>query len=1321
MHGSLPTTLTDAFRRSRSQNRGVLFALAGGRRRELSYSDLWDLACTRLGELRASGLHRGDRALIVTDDLERFIVHFWACLLGGIVAVPIATPGNREIALKLAGIVATLGDPWLLTDETVLSRLPTLAQELDDTSRTLLLALERKSVLAEVPEASEIRDDVGIAPVRPDDVAFIQFSSGSTGNPKGVTLTHDNLIQNLRAIVGHLDIEGNGGNDRLLSWMPVTHDFGIIWFHLFPVAYGLDHCLLPTRVFIRNALSWLQWASEFRATVLGGPTFAYRHVLKSLDRSVDHGWDLSAVRMITNGAEPIIPQLNGAFMAALAPYGLRPASMTPAYGLAEATLVVTLSSIDALPRVMEVDRLTASPGDRVRFVDGNSETDSLAFVDVGIPVADTEVRIADDGRGWYGDDTVGVIKVRGPGVMRGYVNAPEVTAATIDADGWLDTGDLGFLHDGHLVITGRRKDVIIVNGVNFYPQDIERVASEVEGLDLNKVMACAVPRPDGDGEALALFVQFRRAIEAFVPLAGKVSDKVVREVGIPVDFCLPVPRIPRTTSGKLQRFKMARQFIEGAFDTAVSDLDRLRGGEGEALRDAWLSGDRRTVLDALLDEAARIGPGGAPLADRPLMDSGFTSMRLVELHERIDRALGLDLPVTLMFDCPTPSALADALIAAKKSDGKEAAPASIRASKREHGDSFAAAVIGFGLRLPGGIANLADLGQALEEGVDAVTDVPADREWPEAAVAEMATARGGWLQDISAFDARLFRISPVEAEAMDPQQRLLLTTSWEAFEDAGIAPLSLEGSRTGVFVGIGSADYVQAQARTGDLSEVGPYSFTGTSASVAAGRLSFFYGLRGPCVATDTACSSGLVALHQALRSLRAGDCDTALVCGVNLMLSPEMTVSLTRMNALSAEGRCAAFGDSADGYVRGEGCVSVVLTRRDIAERRGRPAHAVILGGAVNHDGASNGLTAPNGAAQAELLRAALENAGVGPETVDYVEAHGTGTLLGDPVEAMALAQVFGTERPADRPLMIGSVKSNIGHLEAASGLAGFAKVAAAFALDRLPSSLHVETLNRRIPWNDIPLSVVGRTTSWPEIEGRPRRAGVSSFGMSGTNVHVVVEAPSRPGPVESAAPVDILLPVSAHSREALVSCAHRWADAVEVGGAESLVSLAHAAATGRAVLPFRTAVAGGDARTVAERLRAIDGRGLEAVTRTPRVVFAFPGQGSQLPRMGKALAERWPVFGESLLDSERRLAGHLDRPLTGLLWNLDAADLAATAIVQPVVVAFGLALADLLRDWGIEPSGTIGHSVGEIAAAIAAGAWIGAKVCVSPRRAGG
>ncbi|KUM68178.1 type I polyketide synthase [Streptomyces curacoi] len=723
----------------------------------------------------------------------------------------------------------------------------------------------------------------------------------------------------------------------------------------------------------------------------------------------------------------------------------------------------------------------------------------------------------------------------------------------------------------------------------------------------------------------------------------------------------------------------------------------------------------RAWLESAVAEAAGLDPLTVD-PDRPIAEFGLGSRQLVALAAELSTSTGRVLDPSLIFDHPTIAALAEAVF--DNGPAHQGAPVAAPADAPVRRDDDIA-VISMACRFPGRADDPEALWRLLAAGDDAITEVPAGR-WdteglydpdPEA-TGRAYSLRGGYLSGIDRFDAGFFGISPREAAAMDPQQRLLLQTGWEAIERAGIVPETLNGSSTGVYLGLYDSGYLASAA----LDQLDGHVGTGSASSVASGRIAYTLGLQGPAVTVDTACSSSLVALHLAARALAGGECDLALAGGATLLVTPRGHVEFSRLRGLSPSGRCSPFSADADGVVWAEGCGLVLLKRLADARRDGDRILAVVKGSAINQDGRSQGLSAPNGPAQQRVLRAALDAAGLQPHDLDHVEAHGTGTRLGDPIEGRALAAVFGPDRPAGRPLGVGSLKSNIGHTQAAAGIAGVIKTVLALRHERIPASLHAETPTEHIDWAHSGLRLLREAQPWPRHPERVRRAGVSAFGISGTNAHVVLEeAPEEPPQPPADPSGTILFPLSARTLPALRAQAGRLLETLADRPESPLPAVAATLAHHRAHFEHRAVVRASDHAELLTALRALTTDrpdtdlviGPQRALPAGKLAFVFPGQGSQWPGMARDLLDRDPVFADELDRCDAAL-----RPFTG--WSVTSVlrgDTGAPApdrvdVVQPALFAVMVSLAAVWRARGIRPDAVVGHSQGEVAAACVAGA---------------
>jgi amino acid adenylation domain-containing protein len=1246
----------------------IVHVRGDGDERIQTHRELRDESLRVAGGYLAAGIPPGDPVILLADRSDDFLPMFWGALAAGLVPVPLASDATR-----VRPVWDLLGRPPVVVDEAaerVLTGLP-------DQVRAVRPTDLRK----------------GLAPVRlprPPQVAFLQFSSGSTGTPRGIELTHANVLANLdqaRAAAGVTS------DDVLMSWMPYFHDMGLIGTHLMPLAARIKQVKLGPLSFAKRPGSWFEVAARHRATLLSAANFALALVVRRVPDETLAGLDLRSVRFVGVGAEPISPAVWAEFQRKVQVAGLDPRALQPVYGLAEATLGVTCPPLGEIAAPLLLDRSALSLG---TAVDAATGTDAVAVMDVGFPVPGCAVRIVGGDGATLGERRVGQVEVRGPNVARGYHRAPEETSATF-VDGWLRTGDLGFLRDGRLCVTGRDKDVVFVNGRKFHAPDLEEVVAATPGLAPGLVAVIGSTDPTDGGERVVVMVQAARPTAATaIGLLDRVAARVRQTLGHDDVRVLPLPpgAFPRTTSGKLQRRLLRDRFEAGAFAEIEAAVARARA-DCTTPAPTRAPAPRRGVERTIVDIWARVL--GRPAADIGLhekfMAIGGSSLRAMEVLVAVEEAFDMVVHPAVLHDCDTVAALADHVLAGQSPGAGAPGPPVPGA-----GPGTAVAVLGMACRFPGADTP-EEFWAQLATGQDAVTEVPASR-WP---TPPGAVARwGAFLTDPAGFDAGYFGLTDDEARATDPQARIFLELAHEALERAGYAGPRRRGRRIGVFVAVGESGYPELLARVAAAGADLPASaLVGNLRNLVAARVAQCLDLTGPALVVDTACSSALAALHLARRSIEAGECDLAVVGGVNVNLTPTGYGLLEAAQALSPTGRCHTFSAAADGFVPGEGGAAVVLGRLDDAHRHDDTVLALLRGTAMNNDGRSLSLMAPNPLLQREVIVEAYRAAGVDPDAVSYVEAHGTGTAIGDPIEVRSLAYAF-PPRADGRPRRVGSVKTNVGHLLNAAGMPSLIKVLLALRHRQLPPSLHHTPPSPRLDLAGAGWAPVTELDEWAETG--PLVAGVNAFGFGGTNAHAILEeAPPPPVPERSAANGPYLLTLSARSAPALQVAVLSLAAHLRANPGLDEADVCATAGTARDDGPHRLAVvAHGDlvARLAAEPAGTLVGG-------RPRLVFLLPGQGTQQVGQGRGLYASAPVF-RAVLDEASDVAGPVrGRSLTA--WCLDedvpAALLRRTEVTQPLLVALGIALARQLRAYGVTPDAVAGHSVGEIGAACVAG----------------
>jgi acyl-CoA synthetase (AMP-forming)/AMP-acid ligase II/acyl carrier protein len=645
---SQASTLSELLQTNAALPRSLIYLEGDSEQREVSYGELYERALGILYHLQRLGARRGDKLLLFLGNNEQFLDAFWAAILGGIVPVPVALGISDEHRHKLLRIARRLGEPYIYSERRPLERIGAFAAQVGETQ--LYEKLRARAFL--VDDLDDISRPGSVQQVSATDTAFIQFSSGSTSEPKGVVLSHGNVLANSYGVIEACALSPQ---DISLSWMPLTHDMGLIGFHIMMFARGVNTYLMPTELFVRRPLLWLTFAARVRASVLCSPNFGYKHYLKVLGERTPEGLDLAAVRLIFNGAEPISAELCEQFLTRLAPTGLPRNSMYPVYGLAEASLAVSFPQPGAPLRILALHRHRMSAGRSIEPVDASSP-DAVRLVSEGRPIPYCRVRIADADDRELPAGQIGDVHISGDNVTRGYYEDAAANAAAFTADGWLRTGDLGLMYQGELYITGRAKEIIFVNGQNYYPHDLEALVQHTAGLELGKVVAAGVRRPGSEVEQLVVFVLHRGSAEEFLPLGAQLSRLINEQTGLEVAEVVPVKRIPKTTSGKIQRHLLEENYADGEFDAELQQLAALR-----AAQRAPESATRSTIEDKLKSICdAALGGKRVDIHDN-LFEIGASSLKLIEIHEQIDREYPGKVDLTELFDFPTIAELAQHL------------------------------------------------------------------------------------------------------------------------------------------------------------------------------------------------------------------------------------------------------------------------------------------------------------------------------------------------------------------------------------------------------------------------------------------------------------------------------------------------------------------------------------------------------------------------------------------------------------------------------------------------------------------------------------
>ncbi|MGG1243184.1 amino acid adenylation domain-containing protein [Bacillus cabrialesii] len=1173
MYTSQFQTLVDVIReRSNISDRGIRFIESDKNETVVSYRQLFDEAQGFLGYLQHIGIQPKQEIVFQIQENKSFVVAFWACLLGGMIPVPISIGEDDDHKLKVWRIWNILNHPYLIASRKVLNKIKKYAEEHD--LHDFHQQLNGKS---DIIQDQTYDYPASLYEPDADELAFIQFSSGSTGDPKGVMLTHHNLIHNTCAIRNVLSIDSK---DSFLSWMPLTHDMGLIAYHLVPFLVGINQHLMPTELFIRRPILWMKKAHEHKASILSSPNFGYNYFLKFLKNEPD--WDLSHIRVIANGAEPILPELCDEFLTRCAAFNMKRSAILNVYGLAEASVGAASSKPEEefVPVYLHRDYLNL--GERAVNV-SKEDQNCASFVEVGQPIDYCQIRISDGANERVADGIIGHIEIKGDNVTQGYYNNPESTDKALTSDGWIKTGDLGFISkNGNLVVTGREKDIIFVNGKNVYPHDIERVAIEMKEVDLGRVAACGVYDQKTRNGDIVLFVVFKKSPEKFAPLVKEIKKHLYKRGGWSIKEVLPIRKLPKTTSGKVKRYELARQYEAGNFSIESAAINEFLESSPEKSEQTPI----HEIETELLSIFSHVLDGKKVHLTDSYFDMGANSLQLSQIAERVEQKFGRELAVSDLFTYPSITDLA-AYLSESRAEIKHDVTA-----KPSHVTPKDIAIIGMSLNVPGA-STKSDFWDLLEKGENAIREFPASRlkdaaDYLKSIQSEFngnQFVKGGYLDEIDRFDYSFFGLAPKTAQFMDPNQRLFLQSAWHAIEDAGYAGDSMNGSRVGVYAGYSKVGYDYERLLSANYPEELHQYIVGNLPSVLASRIAYFLNLKGPAVTVDTACSSSLAAVHMACKSLISGECEMALAGGIRTSLLP-LRIGL---DMESSDGYTKTFSKDSDGTGSGEGAAAVLLKPLQDAVRDGDHIYGVIKGSAMNQDGTTAGITAPNPAAQTEVIETAWKDAGIDPETLSFIEAHGTGTKLGDPVEFNGLCKAFEKYTAKKQFCAIGSVKSNIGHLFEAAGIVGLIKSVLMLNHKKNPPLAHFKEPNPLIHFHSSPFYINQEVAEFTPGD-EPLRGGISSFGFSGTNAHVVLEeytSQSEYAPENENEPH--LFVLSAHTKHSLYELAQQYRQYASDDSQASLKSICYTVSTGRAHLDHAIALIVSNKQELRDKLASV------------------------------------------------------------------------------------------------------------------------------------
>lgn len=1058
---------------------GTYYIYEDGEEEKVTYYAQRKIALGILDSLQKKGLKKGDYIIADVSHTKDYHVLMWACFYGGIIMTALPRPDfgmeNSETLQGIKGIWEMLGKPLLVTDKEMKN-------------------LYEKAWGHGAIEAMEELFSEGegmVAEILQEDAAYIQFSSGSTGNRKGAVLSNKNLIEASCSIV---DFEQCTKDEKPLMWLPHTHNFGAFTFCLLSVVLGVNSWSMKTETFVRNPLLFIEKVSRHQVTRLCTNNLGLEILLQLAAKVDTHMFELSHLAAIYIGAEKPSIKLMKAFITA---YHLKESIFRAGYGMSETVLTVASSQGFDSKEILCISRKEMGEHKKAVDVKGEDEEKGISLLEHGGPVTNITIGIFDEKNQLLEENEIGSIRIKSATVFKGYCNIKN--DESIFAHGWFITGDIGFIRDGKLYITGRSKDIIIVRGVNYMLTDLDVMVQNSLG---GKEKVAFISSEGEDGEELIGFLEqewSEQTEKLFYTLANKIKNYLLNQMGLEVKLIIPVPKMKMTASRKLDRYGMKKAYEEGKYREILQ-----KAQQWEQTPSSNKKGQKQWEHELIHEikncwgEILHVDPNEISL-DASFKSLGGNSVKGFFLLQKLEEQLHIKLNQNLLVRCATMGEMAE-YIESLNADIKEG---NMGEEKEEE-----VAITGMAFRFPGA-STQEELWKILEEGVDCVQKVSEKRR--KLSAEESWDDRFGELIDIDAFDYEFFNISKEEADFMDPQQRLSLEVAYEALDDSGEGVMDHREKNIAVLGATSGNSYyplILEYINKKGIEKMPPTAMVGNLGSTIATRVSHYLNSRGSALAIDSACSSFMAALFLGEKMIKGGECQGALILGANVYATSHTHKMAKKAGILSKGNYTKVFDKNADGSLLGEGAIAIYLEGLKHAKKHKKNIYGVIAGLAMNNHGTSLSIMAPNPAGQQEVLKKAYEEFGVRTKDITYIEAHGTGTEIGDPVELSALQQIFqGSLEGREEKIPLGSIKSNFGHLLSCGGGAGLIKVLLCLKNEKLVPSLHVDEVNPLLQKEDFPLRVITKAEEWKRPKDGCRYAGISSFGIGGTNVHMIIK----------------------------------------------------------------------------------------------------------------------------------------------------------------------------------------------------------------------